>query len=329
VADSARADTARADSARARVPAEPTRTGALTAAAARARVRLPISGGAGPRVLHVQVLLGAAGFSPGTLDGRWQAGTRAAVRAFRESRGLDADGSVDEAVYERLREAASGRPPVVAYRLAGRDVTAPLRRIPEGYYAKARLDCMCYETVIERLAERFHTTPDVLRQLNPGVDFERVAPGTVIDVPNIWRLPPPAAPARLVVDKSGGAVRGYDSTGALLFSLRASVGSEATPSPTGLLRVRSVTRNPWYQYNPRVLSGRASTPGKIADLPPGPNSPVGTVWIQLSKAHIGIHGTPQPEKVGRGQSHGCVRLTNWDAQFLAGLVTPGLEVEFR
>jgi lipoprotein-anchoring transpeptidase ErfK/SrfK len=305
-----------------------TRGSWLSPEAVRARVKLPMSGGTGARVLHLQVLLGAAGFSPGPLDGRWQEGTRAAVRAFREAHDLGAGETVTTETYERLVEVTHARPTVVTYALTQNDARGPLRRIPAGYPAKARLDCLCYETVVERLAERFHTTPDVLRSLNPGLDFAKLAPGDAISVPNVWRLPPRAAPTRLVIDKKGNTLRGFDSTGALLFQFRASVGSAQTPSPHGTLRVLKVTRNPWYAYNPRVLSGKASTKGATADLPPGPNSPVGTVWIQLSKAHIGIHGTPEPSTVGRGQSHGCVRLTNWDASFLAGLLAKGTEVEF-
>jgi lipoprotein-anchoring transpeptidase ErfK/SrfK len=340
VVDSARPDSAPAtpappssDSARAARPVGATTGttaggGWLAPAAVRAPVRLPVSGGAGPRVLHVQVLLGAAGFSPGVLDGKWQAGTRAAVRAFREAHDLGDGDSVNEATYERLVAVAHRRPAVVEYRISREELRAPRRKLPGGYHAKAKLPWLGYETMAERLAERFHTTPGVLRELNPGVDLETAAPGTTIAVPNVWRLPPRANPARLVVDKRGGTLRGYDDAGALLFSLRASVGSAETPSPTGRLKVRSVTRNPWYQYNPRVLAGDPRVKGKIADLPPGPNSPVGLVWIQLSRAHIGIHGTPEPARVGSAQSHGCVRLTNWDALFLASTLTPGVEVEF-
>jgi lipoprotein-anchoring transpeptidase ErfK/SrfK len=304
------------------------RGGWLSPEAVRAPVKLPVAGGEGARVLHLQVLLGAAGFSPGALDGHWQEGTRAAVRAFREAHDLGAGEAMTAATYRRLVEVTNERPAVVTYALTYNDARGPLRKIPSTYPAKAKLDCLCYETVLERLAERFHTTPDVLRALNVGIDFATLAPGDAISVPNVWRLPPRSAPARLVIDKRGNTLRGYDSTGTLLFQFRASVGSAETPSPHGKLRVLSVTRNPWYAYDPRVLSGKASTKGQTADLPPGPNSPVGTVWIQLSKAHVGIHGTPEPSRVGRGQSHGCVRLTNWDASYLAGVLATGTEVEF-
>lgn len=317
------ADTAPAPRA---LPAPRARAVAFTAEAVRAPLSLPIAGGIGPHVLHVQVLLGGAGFSPGVLDGHWAANTRGAVRAFRASRGLSAGDTVDALVFELLRAASHGREPVAGYTLTAADLRGPFRQIPASSYAKARLDCLCYGSVEEKLAERFHTTPSVLRQLNPGVDLALATAGTAITVPNTWRLPPAAPLARLVVDKQHGGTTGYDGTGALLFWFPSSTGTERTPSPSGLLTVRSVTLDPWYRYNPAILG---LAPGPVANLPPGPNSPVGTVWIQLSRAHIGIHGTPEPGRIGHEGSNGCVRLTNWDARFLAGLVQPGVEVDFR
>ena len=329
-ADSAKAASTAADTARP-APAVPAtvarpRTRPLTVEAVKAPVRLPLAGGVGPHVLHVQVLLAGAGFSPGVLDGHWAANTRGALRAFREAHGLGAADTVDAVVYERLRAAAHGREPVVGYTLTAADLRGPFRTVPEDSYAKARLDCLCYGSVEEKLAERFQTSPGVLRQLNPGVDFAAAAPGTLVAVPNMWRLPPMAPLARLVVDKQAGGTTGYDSTGAVLLWFPSSTGTAETPSPTGELQVRSVTLDPWYRYSPVVLK---KGKGPVANLPPGPNSPVGTVWIQLSRAHIGIHGTPEPHLVGRRNSNGCVRLTNWDARFLAGLVQPGLKVELR
>jgi lipoprotein-anchoring transpeptidase ErfK/SrfK len=298
----------------------------MTPAALRAPLRLPVGGGTGPRVLHVQVLLAGAGFSPGVLDGHWAANTRGAVRAFREAHGLAPGETVDSTVYARLRATTWERDAVVGYTLTAADVRGPFRDIPATSYAKARLDCLCYASLAEKLAERFQTTPGVLRQLNPGVNLDSAAAGTPIVVPNMWRMPPSAPLARLVVDKAAGGVTGYDSTGARLFWFASSTGGPANPSPSGVLRVRSVTLDPWYHYNPRVLKQGT---GPVANLPPGPNSPVGTVWIQLSRAHIGIHGTPDPQLIGRAGSNGCVRLTNWDARYLAAAVRPGVEVEFR
>ena len=298
----------------------------MTAEALRAPLRLPVSGGTGPRVLHVQVLLAGAGFSPGVLDGHWAANTRGAVRAFREAHGFAPGESVDSAVYERLRAASWDREAVVGYTLTAGDVRGPFRELPASSYAKAKLGCLCYASMSEKLAERFQTTPGILRQLNPGVALDSATAGTAIVVPNMWRMPPAWPLARLVVDKRAGGVTGYDSAGTRLFWFASSTGGPDNPSPSGVLQVRSVTIDPWYHYNPRVLK---TGTGPVANLPPGPNSPVGTVWIQLSRAHIGIHGTPDPHLIGRAGSNGCVRLTNWDARYLAAAVRPGVEVEFR
>ena len=298
----------------------------MTPEALRAPLRLPVAGGTGPRVLHVQVLLAGAGFSPGVLDGHWAGNTRGAVRAFRASQGLPPGEAVDSLVYERLRAASYEREAVVGYTLTASDLRGPFREVPATYYAKAKLPCLCYASVDEKLAERFQTTPGILKQLNPTVNFDSAAAGTPIVVPNMWRMPPAAAIARMVVDKKSGGLTGFDSTGTPVVWFATSTGGPDNPSPSGVLTVRKVSLDPWYHYNPRVLK---TGTGPTANLPPGPNSPVGTVWIQLSRAHIGIHGTPEPTKIGSAGSNGCVRLTNWDARFLAGLVRPGIEVEFR
>jgi lipoprotein-anchoring transpeptidase ErfK/SrfK len=301
----------------------------LDAEAVNATPMLPVFGGEGAAVLHVQALLDAAGFSPGALDGRWQENTRKAVRAFRETRGLAASDSVDEATYARLRAELGERLAVTEYTLTEEDVRGPFVRMPESVYAKARLSCLCYTSPLELLAERVHATPELLRALNPGVSLERGArAGTVVVVPNV-QLPAPTTPvARLVVLKRETIMRALDSAGTVLFQLPVSVGSMADPSPTGTLRVTSVTRNPHYHYNPRLFADVPdSRPG--AHLPPGPNSPVGILWMQLSKAHVGIHGTPEPHTVGYAASHGCVRVTNWHATRLAELVAEGVPVEFR
>jgi lipoprotein-anchoring transpeptidase ErfK/SrfK len=300
----------------------------LTLTGVNAAPRLPVRGGAGPGVLHVQTLLTAVGFSPGVIDGRWREGTRQAVRVFRQAHGLERGDAIDEATYARLRDVALGREPVVEHTLTPADVRGPFRQIPASPQARAKLDCLCYTSLSERLAERFHTSPEVLRQLNPDVRLDGLTAGRTLRVPNVARIAPRELPARLIVDKATGTLRGLDALGAPLFVFPASVGSASTPSPVGRLRVLSVTRDPWYHHNAGVLA-RGQASGRTIHIPPGPNSPVGTVWIQLSKAHVGIHGTPEPEHIGSTQSHGCVRLTNWDAAYLAGVVGPGTEVEFK
>ena len=297
-------------------------------AAVRAPVALPLASNSGPDVLHVQILLDAARFGPGVLDARWSENTAFALRAFRTAQGLPDSDEIDDDVLARLGAAAGGRDPLARYTLTDADVRGPYRTMPRSIYAKAKLDCLCYQSLLELLGERFHTTSDVLRRLNPDVDFTRAAAGTAVTVPNVTRERLPAATARIVVDRSEGGLHGLDAGGRVLFWLPSTVGSRDEPSPRGLLRVESVERNPRYHFNPRVL-GDVPDSQPDAELAPGPNSPVGVLWAQLSKDHVGIHGTADPELVGYAQSHGCVRLTNWDAGWIAGLLRPGLPVEFR
>jgi lipoprotein-anchoring transpeptidase ErfK/SrfK len=275
------------------------------------------------------VLLDAAGFSPGMLDGQWGDNMHVALFSFREAAGLDPDADqVDEAAYRRLRRLAHQRPVVTTYVLDAADVRGPYRPVPKGVAAKARAECLCYESLLERLSERFHVRPALLRALNPDVNFAAARAGTAVTVPNTWRLAPRARLARVVVDKAARGVRGVDAAGATVFWLPATVGSRAMPSPVGALRVESVTRNPHYRWDPAVLRD-VSRREPVRMLPPGPNNMVGTVWVALSRPHVGIHGTPDPETVGYVASHGCVRLTNWDALWFSRLARPGLPVVFE
>ena len=291
---------------------------------------LPVAGGSPAAVLHVQVLLDAAGFSPGMLDGRWGENMRLALTAYREAAGLPAvDGDVvDETTYRRLTADANGRPAVTTYPVSAGDVRGPYRPVPGSIEEKSKADCLCYESLLERLSERFHVRQPVLRALNPGVDFAALRAGDEITVPNTWRLPPGRRVTRVLVDKDEGALRGLDAGGATVFWLPATVGSGDMPSPHGLLRVQAVERNPVYRWDPAVL-GDVSRNAPVRYLPGGPNNLVGLVWVALSRPHVGIHGTPTPETVGYAASHGCVRLTNWDAVWFSGVARAGLPVEFR
>lgn len=299
--------------------------------AARGAPRTPLGAASTPdELLHLQALLDAAGFAPGSIDARWNENTRLAVRAFRAAAGLPPAEEIDADAHARLLERAGAREPLAAYTVTAADVRGPYRRLPAGTYAKARMDCLCYQSMLEMLGERFHVAPAVLRQLNPAVDFARARAGTALVVPNVGRAAPASvAPqlARLVVDRGQGSLRGEDAAGRTLFWMPVSVGSPAEPSPKGRLKVVSITRDPHYHFNPRVL-GDVPDSRPDAHLPPGPNSPVGVLWMQLSRAHVGIHGTADPELVGPGMSHGCVRVTNWDARWLASVSRPGLEVHF-
>ena len=196
--------------------------------------------------------------------------------------------------------------------------------IPEDYGEKAKLEKLSYTSVTEMLAERFHMDESYLKSLNSDANFSRV--GTIIRVANIGQ-PSTRQVAKIVADKGEKQVFAYDADNKLVASYPATIGSTDTPSPTGTHLISRVVLDPDYTYNPDINFKQGKN-NKILTIPPGPNGPVGSVWIALDKPTYGVHGTPEPSKIGKAESHGCVRLTNWDAQELAKLVKTGVPVEF-
>jgi lipoprotein-anchoring transpeptidase ErfK/SrfK len=190
---------------------------------------------------------------------------------------------------------------------------------------KAKLPAAGYSTPLEALAERVHASPKLLAEVNPGKRFD--ASGETIMVPNV-RVGPPAPAASIVVDGADLAVRVLDDAGKLIARYPASVGSAHDPLPVGRWTIKGVARNPKFHYNPRLFWDAERSDSKVV-VPPGPNNPVGVVWIDLSKPHYGIHGTPEPSRISRSESHGCIRLTNWDATALAQQVKPGMPAVLR
>ncbi|MGB3503708.1 MAG: L,D-transpeptidase [Mesorhizobium sp.] len=275
------------------------------------------------QVAELQIMLDRAGIGPGVIDGHMGSNVEKALAAYNELTGDNLRTTDVAAITAALDE--RGGQPFVDYTITQEDSAGPyVASIPADYGEKAQLEAMSYTSTLEMLAERFHMSEGYLKELNPGANFSRG--GTVIKVAN------PGANvtrqvARIVADKGRTQVRAYDASGRLVVAYPATIGSSDTPSPTGTHTVERVAINPEYTYNPKINFKQGENHG-VLRIPPGPNGPVGSVWIALSKPTYGIHGTPDPSKIGKTNSHGCIRLTNWDAKELAKLVKKGVTVEF-
>ncbi|MBD3728112.1 MAG: murein L,D-transpeptidase [Sphingomonadales bacterium] len=348
-------------------------------------------------VMQAQVVLDRLGFGPGVIDGEMGMSTQNALRGFQQARGLPVTGKLDDATKQALGMmdggAMDGIEATRIVRIPADWASLTFEKTPEGAAAQAKMDRLGYQSLDERLAERFHTTIDVLDKLNPGgrpagakanqsvpADFATPAaasptptptptstptstpsesasaavskfkPGQLVRVPNIGadRIAPGAVDdpdwqqtlqmlgvgteqpdvARIVVSKSKDTLSAYDEGGKLVALFTVSSGSSHDPLPLGNWKIAGVAHNPPFAFDPELMWDVPDTAEK-QQLPPGPNGPVGVVWIDLSKDHYGIHGTPEPQTIGRAQSHGCVRLTNWDAARLAQMVSTGTKVVFE
>ncbi|WP_232630289.1 L,D-transpeptidase family protein [Methylobacterium sp. Leaf118] len=286
-----------------------------------------------PLLVKVQVLLDRARFSPGAIDGRDGENLRGALKAYALAQGLPAEGQLTRAIFEKL-QAGSAEPVVTEVTLTEADVTGPfVERMPAKMEEQAEVGPMRYTNTREMLAERFHMQRDLLSAMNPDVPLDK-AGGRLI----VAAVPPtgagkvegaPLEPrvTRIEVDTRTKRVRAFAGDGRLTADYPASIGSEEKPAPDGEAKVKAVAFDPWYTYNPKYrFKGVKAT--KKFSIQPGPNNPVGLVWIDLSIESYGIHGTPEPEKVGKTESHGCIRLTNWDARDLGSRTAKGAKVTF-
>ena len=331
--------------------------------------------------MQAQVVLDRLGFTPGVVDGKEGLSTRNAVSGFQEASGLPVTGKFDEATRNALAK-WNTIPATRIVTIPAAFAAGPFQKLPEEEADQAKLQWLGYETLDEKLAERFHTTVETLRMLNPGgrpatagqataapapapapapspsasapgegqVLVSMFRAGQQIRVPNVggdvvdpaavsdpqWRdtlimlgvgSNQPQA-ARVVVSKSKGTMKVYDGADKLVAVFTATMGSEHDPLPLGEWKVLGTAKNPTFHYNPDLFWDDEASDEK-AKLPPGPNNPVGVVWIDISKPHYGIHGTPSPETIGRAESHGCVRLTNWDAARLAQMVSAKTQLLFE
>lgn len=344
-------------------------------------------------IMQAQVVLDRQGFGPGVIDGKMGISTENALQGFQEAHDLQVTGKLDQPTQQALAQ-WNNIPATRVVRIPPDWDSRDYQKIPDDPAEQAKLQRLGYESLDERLAERFHTTAEVLDQLNPNgqpTGMNSAAPtaggiataqgnataaeqaaaspsptpsasssgsgerstfhaGQLVRVPNIGgdRIDPGKVQdktwqatlaslgigteqphvTKIVVDKSGGWLKGYDQGGKLLAMFTVTTGSQHDPLPLGNWGITTISHNPHFNYNPDLFWDADDGDTK-QQLPPGPNGPVGVVWIDLTKEHYGIHGTPEPQTIGRTQSHGCVRLTNWDAARLAQMIDTSTKVVFQ
>ncbi len=278
-----------------------------------------------PVMIRAEALLARAHASPGVIDGRAGSNLAHAVSLYEAMSGqTDTDGRLTAAVWSQLT-AGSPAPVAGLYTETAQDVAGPFYPdVGEDFVALSRLPAPGYSEPAEAIAARFQMSEALLKALNPGADFSKAGQVLVVATPNPAALPDVD---HIEVDKGKAEVRAYDASGALIAGFPATVGSVERPSPSGIRKVVAVTFDPIYHYDPAKLHWGPRDAGKLT-IRPGPNNPVGLVWIGLNAPGYGLHGSPEPDRIGKTGSHGCVRLTNWDAALLAHAVRPGVQVAF-
>lgn len=276
-------------------------------------------------IFEAQFALDRQGISSGSLDGKIGSQTRAALRAFQHQSSLPETGELDDATKTNL---TLDVPPLTTYTVTSNDL-ARLQPVSKTWLGKSQQSALDYETILELVAEKSHSHPDLLRRINPGINWTNVPAGTSVHVPDINVDDPPGKAAFARISLSEKILEAFDSESNLLVHFPCSIAQRVEKRPVGELHVAVIAPNPNYTFDPELFpeSPEAKEQPTIKlILPPGPNNPVGAVWIGLDKTGYGIHGTPRPEDVGRTESHGCFRLANWNAELLLKIVWMGMPV---
>jgi lipoprotein-anchoring transpeptidase ErfK/SrfK len=290
-------------------------------------INFPSEAGDDVDVLRLQVFLDYNGFSPGEIDGKWGYNTERALFVYQKLNGMSPTGQLDSKILARLDAFKDGY--LLEYTLKGDDVKDRVGTIPRTYPEQSKLSWLPYESRAEALAEKFHMSQSLLRKLNPGVDLERVQPGQKLMALNVLDgIDTKRGKVALVrISKYNKWLMAYDDGGNLMFYYPCTLGSEKDPLPVGkTYAITTPVKNPPFKYKPENMWDDEL--GREYDIPPGPNSPVGNVWIGTTRKSVGIHGTPNPENISKNNSHGCIRLANWDANQLSARVGPGVTLEF-